>query len=257
MTDIDLDALLACAAERIRQAHHLVALTGAGISTPSGVPDFRSLNSGLWDKVNPFIVASLHAFRIRPRLFFDWVRPLIGTFVDAVPNPAHLALARLEQMGRLKAVITQNIDNLHQKAGSINVIEMHGHLREATCVRCYDVVPIKTVVERVIQGLDLPRCERCGGILKPNIILFGEQLPFRAVNDARQQARSCDLMLVAGSSLQVTPSADLPFVACEHGAQVIVINQQPTPVDDIASLVIREDVAVALPGIVERLAQAV
>jgi NAD-dependent deacetylase len=244
------DALLARAAGLIHQARHLVVLTGAGLSTASGIPDFRSLESGLWNKASPWVVASLNAFRIRPKVFFDWIRPLVQTFVDAIPNPAHQALAKLEQMGRLSVIITQNIDNLHQKAGSRNVIEVHGDIRKATCVRCYGVVRLETLLPRFIKSRELPRCEKCGGILKPNVILLGEQLPIKAINAARRHAGTCDLMIVAGSSLRISPAADLPYIAHENGAQLMVINQQPTPIDSRAALVIREDVAVVLPLIV-------
>jgi len=253
---VSTEALLAMAAELICKARHLIALTGAGVSTPSGIPDFRSPNSGLWARVNPLLVASLQVFRIRPQLFFDWIRPLVRTVLDAVPNPAHIALAQLEQMGRLKAIITQNIDNLHQKAGSRNVIEVHGHMREATCVRCYHRVPTKSLIPRFLESKELPRCARCGSILKPNVILFGEQLPVREITAARQAASTCDLMLILGSSLDVAPAADLPYLAREHGAEVIVINREPTRVDGLASLVIHEDVAVAMPGILARMACA-
>jgi NAD-dependent deacetylase len=247
---MNTDDLFCRAADLIRCARHLVVLTGAGISTPSGIPDFRSLKSGLWGKVNPFSVASLPVFRMRPQAFFDWIRPLVRTFLDAIPNPAHLALAQLEQVGRLKAIITQNVDALHQKAGSENVIEVHGHIRKATCVRCYDIVPIDTIVPRFVEGNEVPRCEKCGGVLKPNVILLGEQLPYQEINAARRETSDCDLMLVVGSSLTVAPAAELPRVARENGAQIIVVNKQPTPIDKIATLVIRADVVVALPHIV-------
>lgn len=243
------ESLLALAAELICKASNLVALTGAGVSTPSGIPDFRSSSSGLWNKVNPLLVASLQAFRIRPRAFFDWIRPVVRILMEAVPNPAHLALAQLEQMGRLKTIITQNIDNLHQKAGSKKVIEVHGHMRQATCVRCYEQVATDALLPRFLASNELPRCARCGGVLKPNVILFGEQLPVQEINAAQRAASTCDLMLILGSSLNVAPAADLPYVAHENGARVIVINQQPTPVDRLASLVIRDDVAIVLPGI--------
>ena len=243
------ESLLAKAAGLICQASNLVALTGAGVSTPSGIPDFRSSSSGLWNKVNPFLVASLQAFRIRPQLFFDWIRPVARTLIEAVPNPAHLALAQLEQMGRLKTIITQNIDNLHQKAGSKKVIEVHGHMRQATCVRCYEQVSTRALLPRFLDSKELPRCAKCGGVLKPNVILFGEQLPIEQINAARRAASTCDLMLILGSSVNVVPAADLPYIAHDNGAQMVVINQQPTPIDGLASLVIRDDVAVALPGI--------
>jgi NAD-dependent deacetylase len=244
------DSVFRQAAHLIHNAKHLVVLTGAGISTPSGIPDFRSLKSGLWNKANPLLVASLSVFRIRPQLFFDWIRPLVRTFLDAMPNPAHFALAQLEQVGMLKAIITQNVDTLHQKAGSRHVIEMHGHIREATCVRCYDIVPTAEIIPNLADSADLPRCKKCGGILKPNVILVGEQLPHQELTAARQEAARCDLMFIIGSSLGIAPAADLPLLAQEHGAQVIVLNQQPTPIDKYATLVIRADVALALPRIV-------
>lgn len=247
--------LFSYAADLILGAHHLTVLTGAGISTPSGIPDFRSPGSGLWAQVNPFLVASLQGFRIQPQSFFDWVRPWVNKLIQAVPNPAHIALAQLEKMGRIKAIITQNIDALHQKAGSQNVIEVHGHIRQATCVRCYATVSIETILGRFLNEHEIPRCERCGGVLKPNIILFGEQLPVAQVNAALREARTCDLMLVAGTSLNVSPVADLPFIAHENGARVIVINREPTPIDQYATLVIRQDLVFALPGIVAQIVQ--
>ena len=253
---MNIDSLLSRAVELILQAQHLVVLTGAGISTPSGIPDFRSLTSSLWNQANPFLVASLQAFQIRPQLFFDWIRPLLSTFLDAVPNPAHQALARLEGMGKLHAVITQNIDDLHQKAGSRNVIEVHGHIRKATCTQCQDVVPTERLLPRFLQGPAVPRCEKCDGVMKPNVILYGEQLPTKEIRAARRQASDCDLMFIVGTSLQIAPAADLPYIARENGAKVVVINKEPTPVDKQAALVIREDVVVALPRIVSLLIQA-
>jgi NAD-dependent deacetylase len=247
---MNTDSLFHRAAELIRRARHLVVLTGAGISTPSGIPDFRSLGSGLWSKTNPLTVASLPMFRIRPQAFFDWIRPLVRTFLDAIPNPAHVALAQLEQVGKLKAIITQNVDALHQKAGSRNVIEVHGHIRKATCVRCYDVVPTDSLIPCLVDNDQVPRCAKCGGVLKPNVILIGEQLPYREINAARRETNDCDVMLVVGSSLTMAPAADLPYVARENGAQLIVVNKQPTPIDEFATLVIHTDVVEALPRIV-------
>jgi NAD-dependent deacetylase len=240
------------AAELIHRSHHMIALTGAGHSTPSGIPDFRSPNSGLWEKANPMLVASIWAFRLNPKTFYDWIRPLARTLIDARPNLAHAALADLEDMGYLKAIVTQNIDNLHQRAGSRRVLELHGHMREATCIRCYKVVPIDPALEQSILNGRVPHC-KCGGVLKPNVILFGEQLPIRAFNEAMAEARSCDLILVAGSSLEVTPAADVPFVAVESGAKAIVVNLEPTCFDDRADVVIHDDVAVVLPAIVKAL----
>jgi NAD-dependent deacetylase len=240
------------AAELIHESRHLVAFTGAGHSTASGIPDFRSPGSGLWQKDNPLLVASIWAFRLNPKTFFNWIRPMLQTVLEARPNPAHVALTDLEEMGYLKVVITQNIDNLHQRAGSRHVLELHGHVREATCVRCYKVVPVDaTLVQALLSG-KVPRCE-CGGVFKPNVILFGEQLPVTVLHRAMAEARGCDLMLVAGSSLEVTPAADIPFLAVDCGARAIVVNLQPTPLDPRADVVIHGDVAEILPQIVQML----
>jgi NAD-dependent deacetylase len=246
---------IARAAELICQSQHMIALTGAGHSTPSGIPDFRSPESGLWEKVNPMLVASIWAFRLNPKTFYDWIRPLLRTLSDARPNPAHVALAELEHLGYLKVIVTQNIDNLHQLAGSRRVLELHGHMREATCIRCYKVVPVDAALEQAVRNGRVPHCE-CGGVLKPNVILFGEQLPVRVLNEAMAEARRCDLILVAGSSLEVTPAADIPFVAHESGAKAIVVNLVPTCFDDRADVVIHGDVAVVLPALVRAVERA-
>jgi NAD-dependent deacetylase len=238
------------AAELIRRARHMVAFTGAGHSTGSGIPDFRSPGSGLWEKANPMLVASIWAFRLNPKSFYDWIRPLAMTMLTAPPNPAHYALARLEEAGILKTIITQNIDNLHQRAGSRRVLELHGHMRQATCIRCYTEVPIDPAFEKMILEGKVPYCQ-CGGVFKPNVILFGEQLPIRVFNQAMEEARRADLILVAGSSLEVTPAADIPFVAVESGASAIIVNLQPTNFDARANAVIHGDVADILPRLVE------
>ncbi len=245
-----LETLIVRAAESLRRARCAVALTGAGVSTPSGIPDFRSPDSGLWTQVDPMAVASIFAFRQRPQDFFDWIRPLARLMVEARPNPAHHALARLESAGLLRSVITQNIDGLHQRANSRRVHEVHGHMRQATCVRCYQVIPTDGLVEEFLKQGKIPTCT-CGGVLKPNAILFGEQLPLQVLTAARQDAAACDLMLVAGSSLEVEPAADLPLMAIGHGARLIIINYQPTYLDDRADVLIHANVAEVLPRIVE------
>ena len=238
------------AAELIRSSKHVVAFTGAGHSTASGIPDFRSPDSGLWEKHNPMLVASVWAFRLNPKSFYDWIRPMADLMLAARPNPAHQALADLEEMGLLRTVITQNIDNLHQRAGSRRVLELHGHMREATCIRCYKVEPIDPAFESLIRDGRVPHCA-CGGVFKPNVILFGEQLPVRVLNEAMAEARRCDLMLVAGSSLEVTPAADIPFLAVESGARAIIVNREPTNFDGYAHLVIDGDVVDVLPRVVK------
>jgi NAD-dependent deacetylase len=241
------------AAEMIRQSRHVIAFTGAGHSTPSGIPDFRSPHSGLWERHNPMLVASIWAFRLSPKTFFDWIRPLADTLLNAQPNAAHMALSDLEEMGYLKAVITQNIDNLHQKAGSRRVLELHGNMRKATCVRCYKEVVVDPEVEHIIRDGRIPRCE-CNGVLKPNVVLFGEELPILVLNRAMDEARRCDLILVAGSSLEVTPAADIPFLAVDSGARAIMVNLEPTAFDPRADIVIHGDVAEILPRFVQAVA---
>jgi len=238
------------AADLFAGAKHAVALTGAGVSTPSGIPDFRSPGSGLWEKVDPMAVASIFAFRLQPQAFYDWLHPTAELLLNAQPNPAHRALAGLENQGFLKAVITQNIDDLHQKAGSTKVYELHGHLREATCIGCHKIVPARSLIEKFIADAQVPRCE-CGGVMKPNVILLGEQPPIDVLLAAQREAEECDLMLVAGSSLQVVPASGIPFLAKRRGARIIIVNYQPTSLDPSADVVIHEDVAVVLPKIVE------
>jgi NAD-dependent deacetylase len=230
----------------------MIAFTGAGHSTPSGIPDFRSPNSGLWEKDDPIAVASIWTFRTHPQSFYQWIQPLADTLLNAVPNPAHIALAELEAKGYLRAVITQNIDSLHQKAGSGRVLELHGHLREATCIRCYQSLPVDAHLQQIVREGQLPRCT-CGGVLKPNVILFGEQLPIRVLNEALREARGCDLILVAGSSLSVPPASEIPYVAVDSGARAIMVNLQPTAFDQWADVTIHGDVAQVLPSIVEAL----
>src|SRR6266850_5970915 len=179
-----MDDNIRAAADLLRKAQYAVALTGAGISTPSGIPDFRSPQSGLWDKVSPLDVATLFSFRTQPQAFYDWIRPLAATMMNAQPNPAHLALSRMEQLGRLHCVITQNIDTLHTRAGSQCVVEVHGHLREMTCIACYHVYESARFIDPFLNTGEIPRCPQCAGVLKPNVILFGEQLPVKELNAA-------------------------------------------------------------------------
>ncbi|MER3543154.1 MAG: RNA polymerase subunit sigma [Chloroflexota bacterium] len=240
------------AARRLKEARYAIALTGAGISTPSGVPDFRSPGSGLWEQVDPLEVASIYSFRHHPERFYNWIRPLAGLTLTARPNPAHQALAALEAAGVLKAVITQNIDGLHQAAGSRRIIEVHGHLRQATCMHCYAHFPARPIIERFIEDGEVPRCPRCGGVIKPDVVLFGEQLPARAFYEAQQEARRCDLMLIVGSSLEVAPAGDLPLLAHEAGAHLILINREATHMDALAEAVFHADVAVVLPRLAAR-----
>ena len=239
------------AAQILRKAQMAVTLTGAGISTPSGVPDFRSPHSGVWSNTDPMEVASLYAFRAHPELFYEWIKPLARTLLNAQPNPAHIALARLEAAGYLTLVITQNIDMLHEHAGSLRVLEVHGNLREATCLHCYRIQPAAPLLDRWLNDNEMPRCDSCGYVMKPNVILFGEQLPAKIFTEAKLVCKQCDVMLVVGSSLEVFPAADLPTLALDHGAQLIVINREPTFVDSRAAIVINQEVEDVLPMLVD------
>jgi len=240
-----------CAADIIRGSQYAVALTGAGISTPSGIPDFRSPTSGLWERYDPFEVASLDAFRYHPEKFYSWMRPLARNIHLALPNPAHIALARLQESGYLKAIITQNIDGLHQRAGSPKVLEVHGSLQTLTCVGCYRQRDAAEFVEAYIERGEIPICPHCKSVLKPDVVLFGEQLPARTWLQAKERINHCDLMIVAGSSLEVLPVAGLPMRAVENGAHLIIINQSETYIDLRADVVLTEDVAITIPGIVQ------
>jgi NAD-dependent deacetylase len=236
-------------ARLLRAARYPVALTGAGMSTPSGIPDFRSPGTGIWEGVNPMAVASIYAFRLHPQAFYDWIRPLAQIVLGAKPNPGHLALADLEAQGCLRAIITQNIDNLHQEAGSTEVLEVHGHLREATCIDCYRVQPTDELLRDLLDSGKIPRCPHCGGVMKPNAVLFGEQLPADVYNAAIAHLDSADLMLIAGSSLEVVPVCRLPLRVHRQGGRLIVINLTPTIADEVAAVVIHRDVAEVLPRV--------
>jgi NAD-dependent deacetylase len=240
------------AAVLIRKAERAVVLTGAGISTPSGIPDFRSEGSGLWSHDEPMEVASLNTFRTSPERFFKWFQPLAGQIFNAQPNAAHRALAEFERSGHVRAVITQNIDALHQKAGSKHVVEMHGTLRTVSCTSCFKKFESGPFLRPYIETGKIPQCLSCNGILKPDVILFGEQLPQSAWYEAQRAARQCDLMVIAGSSLEVLPVARLPMQALDRGVHLIIINNTPTYLNVRADVVIMDDVATTLPEIAKR-----
>ncbi len=247
------DAALAAASALLRHARCAIVLTGAGISTHSGIPDFRSPRSGLWELNDPAEVASIYGFRHNPARFYNWIRPLARTILDAEPNPAHTALARMEQNGSLCSVITQNIDLLHSRAGSQNVHEVHGHLRTVTCIHCFQEYDCRPYLIAYLETGAMPRCPACGHALKPNVILFGEQLPARALSAARRDAARCDVMLIVGSSLEVYPAADLPVIAHRGGAKLIFVNLVETALDSLAQVVIHGDAVDVLPRLAEAL----
>ena len=236
------------AVELVRSAERAVALTGAGFSTPSGIPDFRSPTSGVWQRANPAVVASLHAFRRDPQPFYRWISPLLAIMLRAEPNAAHYALTELERNGKLQAVITHNIDGLHQRAGSQKVLELHGHTRSASCVQCGQHYAADQHLATALAGA-VPLCS-CGGALKPDVVLFDERLPADTWQAAEQAVQQCDLLIVAGTGLEVYPAGDLPTLALEHGAKLLVINYEATCADNNADVVLRDNVADALPRIV-------
>jgi NAD-dependent deacetylase len=240
------------AADLFRQSKYAVVLTGAGLSTPSGIPDFRSTGTGLWSHDEPMEVASLNTFRTAPERFYEWFRPLASQIFNAQPNSAHYALAELEKAGRIHSIITQNIDVLHQKAGSQSVIEMHGTLQTLTCTECYHQVQSALYLEQFVEKGEIPHCPECARLLKPDVILFGEQLPQTAWVNAQREAQRCDLILVAGSSLEVLPVAGLPMQALDRGAHLAIINNAQTYLNMRADVVILEDVSVIIPAIAER-----
>lgn len=245
------------AAQLFLQSKHIVVLTGAGISTPSGIPDFRSEGTGLWARNEPLEVASLATFRTQPEKFFDWFRPLASQIYNAAPNKAHLALAKLQKAGFLKAILTQNVDMLHQKAGSTNVIELHGTMQTLSCIQCFQSFCYENFLPPFIEYGKLPRCPSCNALLKPDVILFGEQLPHQAIAQAQREIRACDLVVVVGSSLEVLPVAGLPLQAVNRGAHLVIVNNSPTYLHVRADVVIQEDVVEIIPSIAEKVLQSI
>ena len=219
-------------AELLRERQPCVVLTGAGVSTESGIPDFRS-EGGIWASEDPMEVASLAGFRRDPGRVWDFYARRLAAHADAEPNDGHRALAQLEQRGLVEAVVTQNVDGLHQRAGSRNVVEVHGSLRSAVCPACGAPTPI----EHALASLPLPTCD-CGEILKPGVVLFGELLPAGVVEHATELARRARLLLVVGSSLEVYPVAGLPAETLAAGGALAIVNRGPTPFDSEATVLL-------------------
>lgn len=238
------------AAKRLLASEYVVAFTGAGVSTPSGVPDFRSAGTGLFSFIDPLCVASISSFQNDPEAFYSWVRPFAGKVARARPSGAHRALAELEAHGLLHAVITQNVDRLHREAGSRRVLPLHGEIDTLVCRACRREVESARYWRSFLSDGLVPRCPCCGRVMKPSAVLFGEVLSHDVLREAQEEALRCDLMLVAGSSLEVMPAADIPALARRRGAELIIINEQPTHLDEEARFVFRSDVAQLLPGLV-------
>jgi NAD-dependent deacetylase len=238
-------------AQLIRERQPVVVLTGAGISTESGVPDFRS-PTGIWAQFDPLEYATLGAFHADPEKVWRFYAPRFAMLGVAEPNRAHRALAELERRGLVRAVVTQNIDRLHERAGSQDVVEVHGSIRTSSCLACGAVYPFDEVVP-LIERDGAPRCLACGAVLKPDVVFFDELLPPAAVDRARALIREAALLIVVGSSLEVFPVGGLPQETLDAGGAVAVVNRTPTWVDPHAELVVRESAGDALAGALARL----
>ena len=240
-------------ADLVRGPRSTVALTGAGISVPSGIPDFRSPGTGLWENVDPMEVAHIDAFRSDPARFWSFYRPRFGMLTEKEPNAAHRALAALEDRGLLDGVITQNIDRLHARAGSARVVEVHGSIETGSCFDCGAAFPLDEVVERMFAADGVARCTRCEGPVKPDVVLFGEMLPEAAMEEAYDLAAGADLLLCIGSSLEVYPVAGLPAVTKRSGGRLAIVTIGPTPYDSDADVKLEGDVVEELEGLLEAL----
>lgn len=225
-----------------------VAFTGAGVSTASGVPDFRS-PGGIWSRYRAVTIQEFLASEEARRRYWLYKKETFADFARARPNAAHEALARLESEGRLQGVITQNIDGLHQEAGSRNVLELHGTNRRVECLFCGRESPASEIQERLLEGCDVPACDSCGGPLKAATISFGQALRPEVLAEAFRLARAADLLLVLGSSLVVYPAAAIPEAAASEGVSVVIINREPTPLDGRAAVVLHGPVEELLPAV--------
>jgi len=240
-------------AQLLRDSERAVVLTGAGVSVPSGIPDFRSPRTGLWENVDPMEVAHIDAWRRDPDRFWHFYGDRFASLVDKRPNDAHRALAELERRGRVKAVITQNIDRLHRVAGTQRLIEVHGSIEFSVCVDCGGRFTLERVIEQLRAHDGAPECPCCFTPLKPDVTLFGEMLPERALSEAQALALDADLMICVGSSLEVYPVAGLPAMTHGGGGRIVLITQGPTPYDSDAEVKLDGDVVSALKAVLAAL----
>jgi NAD-dependent deacetylase len=236
-------------AELIEQAETVVALTGAGISVPSGIPDFRTPGTGLWANVDPLEVAHIDVFRRDPRRFWSFYGDRFDSLQEKLPNRAHEVLAEFERDGALAAVITQNIDRLHARAGSTELVEVHGTIAHSSCLHCGDRHELDEVRRRRREDVEgIPRCD-CGRPLKPDVVLFGEYLPAEALARAGELAAAADLMLCIGTSLEVYPVAQLPDVTLSRGGRIAILTQGPTRLDGRATVKLDGDIVAELGAV--------
>jgi NAD-dependent deacetylase len=235
----------------VRERRPCVVLTGAGVSTESGIPDFRS-PTGIWAEFDPLEYASLDAFRADPAKVWRFYAPRFAMLTEAEPNAAHRALAELERRGLVRAVITQNIDLLHERAGSRDVVEVHGSIRTSSCQACDERYELAEVVAQ-LESADVPVCRRCDAVLKPDVVFFGELLPRAAIDRAYALAREAALMVVVGSALEVWPVAELPLETLRAGGKLAIVNHGATALDDRADLKIEGSAGHNLAAVVDAL----
>ncbi|MFX1503409.1 MAG: NAD-dependent deacetylase [Promethearchaeota archaeon] len=241
------------AAKLLVNSKHAIVLTGAGISTESGIPDFRG-DHGIWQKYKPEIYGSIQSFLNDPTKFWKMAEEIAPTLFNAEPNSGHYAIADLEKLDIIKAIITQNVDELHQKAGSVIVYEVHGNINRFTCLGCRASYNKEQVLSKLKKEKHLPPvCNYCGTPIKPSVVLFGENLPNFEKYMAVDLAKKSDLMLIAGSSLEVAPACDLPLYTLSRGGKLIIINDEPTDLDHRAEIVINNKLGTILPLIVDEI----
>jgi NAD-dependent deacetylase len=241
------------AAKLLFKSKNAIALTGAGISTESGIPDFRG-DSGIWKKYKAEIYGDFQSFMKDPTKFWEMAQDIAPTLFKAEPNPGHFALAELENMDLLKAIITQNVDELHQKAGAVIVYEVHGNINRFNCFGCKASYNKEQILQKLKKRKkNTPRCDYCGSPLKSSVVLFGEGLPNFEIYQSRALSKKADVMLIAGSSLSVIPVCDLPLYTLSERGKLIIVNDEPTDLDEKAEVVIHEKTGVILPLIVEEI----
>jgi NAD-dependent deacetylase len=242
-------------AEIICSAEKVLVFTGAGVSTESGIPDFRGTD-GIWRKYNPedFTIQKFLSDKRARKMQWELLSGGDLSMAKVQPNPAHYAITELEKLGKLYAVVTQNVDGLHQKAGvsEDRVFQLHGDLSHAICLNCGKRYPMETIAEWLKSGMDEPECQSCKGMLKPDAVLFGEQLPVQTLMEAERRSRACDICIVLGSTLTVYPAALIPQYAAQTGAKLVIINMGPTELDRMADIRIEGKAGVIAPKIVNR-----
>jgi len=259
MESENLDTLADRIADLILEAKRVVVFTGAGVSTESGLPDFRS-PGGIWDRFDPddFTYQKFIRHLETRKLWWQLFRER-GLSTEIKPNPAHHAIYELDRLGKLDSVITQNIDNLHQKAGAPDekVFELHGNVRWAVCLSCGQRYPFEQVKIKLDEGEEVPGCEACGGILKPNIVFFGEMLPEEVLEASTHRAESADLFIVIGSTLVIYPAADIPARAVNSGAKLVIINLSPTPMDHKATVLVRAKAGETMAKVIQKVREKI